>query len=131
VRGFLSNPARAAFAGVVIVVAVVHGWLAYRAPPRPAQAEAEPRSTRLQWHGTLFEILLILVAYGDRRDLVTWDDIPLLRWIGLAIYGLGAILAIWAGVTWVRHLRREGAAAVGNSILLCEGPFRRIIPFVF
>ena len=39
---------------------------------------------------------------------------------------MGAILSIWAGLTWVNHLRREGESAVDNPVLLREGPFKSI-----
>lgn len=126
--GFFSNPVRVAIAMIVLVLASAQAWMVYAAPQQPKEAKAEARSTRLRlkWHGTLFEIIIILAAYGDRRDILTWNENQLLRWVGLGIYLLGAILSIWAGLTWVNHLRREGASAVDNAVLLREGPYRSI-----
>ena len=124
--GFFSNPVRVAIAMIVLVLALAQAWMVYVTPQQPNEAEAEVRSTRLKWHSTLFEIILILAAFGDRRDILTWNENQLLRWVGLGIYLLGAILSIWAGLTWVNHLRREGESAVDNPVLLHEGPFKSI-----
>ena len=124
--GFFSNPVRVAIAMIVLALALAQAWMVYVSPKQPNEAKAEVRSTRLKWHSTLFELILILAAFGDRRDILTWNENQLLRWVGLGIYLLGAILTIWAGFTWVNHLRREGVSADDNPVLLCEGPFRWI-----
>lgn len=124
--GFFSNPVRVAIAMFVLVLALAQAWMVYVTPQQPNEANAEARFTRLKWHATLFELILILAAFGDRRDILTWNENQPLRWVGLGIYLLGAILSIWAGLAWVNHLRREGASAVNNPVLLREGPFKSI-----
>ena len=118
--GFFSNPVRVAIAIIVLVLALAQAWMIYVSPQQPNEAKAEVRSTRVKWHSTLFEIILILAAFGDRRDILTWDENQLIRWLGLGIYLLGAILSIWAGLTWINHLRREGESAVDNPVLLAK-----------
>ena len=81
--GFFSNPVRVAIAMIVLVLALAQAWMVYVTPKQPNEANAEARSTRLKWHSTLFEIILILAAFGDRRDILTWNENQLLRWVGL------------------------------------------------
>ena len=124
--GFFANPVRVAIAMIVLVLASVQAWMAYVTPPEPKEIVSEPRSTRLKWHSTLFEIILILAAFGDRRDISTWNENQLVRWIGVGIYLVGAIISIWAGLTWANHLRREDVSADDSPVLLYKGPFRWI-----
>lgn len=124
--GFFSNPVRVAIAMIVLVLALAQAWMIYVSPQQPNEAKAEVRSTRVKWHSTLFELILILAAFGDRRDILTWDENQPLRWVGLGIYLMGAILSIWAGLTWINHLWSEGESAVDNPVLLCEGLFKSI-----
>lgn len=121
--GFFANPARAAYAAVVVVQAVIYGWLRWRVPPH---VDRQPHLDWARWHAMMFEAILILGAYGDRRNIATWADIQALRWIGLAIYVVGICIAVWATSTWVNHLRREGANAYGDPVLLVVGPYRWI-----
>ena len=121
--GFFSNAARTSYVIVVAVQALLHAWMIYIAPPRPNQ---EHHFDIARWHAYMFETIFVLAAFGDRRNTLTWSENPSLRWLGLGIYLIGAILSAWANLTWVNHLRNEGERAVDDPVLLFDGPFKWI-----
>jgi protein-S-isoprenylcysteine O-methyltransferase Ste14 len=123
VKGFLSNPVRTAFVVVVIVQAGILAWLVYITPPHP---EHEHHFDLARWHSYMFETIFVLATFGDRRNILTWQENMPLRWLGLGIYLVGLSLAMWANITWVNHLRREGELASAHPVLLFEGPFAQI-----
>jgi len=122
-HGFLSNPVRAGFFGVVILSALISACLVYVTPPQP---EGEPRFDLARWHAYMFETIYVLSAFGDRRGILAWAENPALRWTGLGIYLIGTGISIWSNLTWVNYLRREAERAVDNPALLFEGPFHWI-----
>jgi protein-S-isoprenylcysteine O-methyltransferase Ste14 len=119
--GFLSNLVRAVFTVIVITQALLNGWMFLRIPPAP---DREHQHDLEHWHYSLAELIFILSAFGDRRNVLTWSENLPLRWAGLGIYLLGSIYAIWANLTWVNHLRHKAEYACDNPVLLYEGPFR-------
>jgi len=131
-RGFLSNPARVAFAALVVIQLLVHAWLLIRIPARP---DVEDQPELEHWHYSVMELIFILAAFGDRRNLLTWAENPALRWDGLGIYLLGSALSTWANWTWVEHLRRRPESALDHPVLLAEGPYYWIrypnLPIIF
>jgi len=121
--GFLSNPVRASFFGLVIASAFFSAWLVYIAPP---SADGEYRFDLGRWHAYTFEIIFVVSAFSDRRSILAWTENPALRWSGLGIYLIGTGISIWSNLTWVKHLRREAERAVEEPALLFEGPFHWI-----
>lgn len=121
--GFFSNPARTAYAAAVMVRAVVSSWMVHVMPPH---AKQEHHDDLGRWHAYASELIFVLAGFNDRRGTLVWDENPGLRWAGLGIYLLGWALALWAGFTWLNHLRREGDRAVENPVLMFEGPFKWI-----
>jgi protein-S-isoprenylcysteine O-methyltransferase Ste14 len=121
--GFVSNPTRATFMAVVMIQALIHAWLLLRAPPQP---EHEHHFDLEHWHYSLAELIFILSAFGDRRNILVWGENPALRWVGLGIYLLGSSLSTWTNLTWVNYLRRTNWQGYDNAVLLAEGPFRWI-----
>ncbi|RPH61446.1 MAG: hypothetical protein EHM81_04235 [Chloroflexi bacterium] len=119
--GFLSNPVRLAYVTLIVAQTLFIGWLLLRIPPNP---DHEQHRDLEHWHYSLVELIYILSAFGDRRNILAWVENPALRWAGLGIYLLGMIYAAWANITWVNHLRREGGSALDNAVLLTEGPYR-------
>ena len=120
---FFANPARICFACAVGLQAALSAWLLYSSPPRQPAAHLYNIS---HLHANLFEAILIVSAFGDRRNLVIWGESAVLRWVGVGIYLCGLALSVWSNVTWVRHLRSAGAAAAKDPVLLFEGPFKWI-----
>ena len=121
--GFFSNPVRTSFAVVVIVQALVYAWLDYRAPPHSVGEHAHELASL---HAIPFEMIFVVSAYSDSRNSATWNENMPLHWLGLGIYVIGAILATWATMTWVNHLRRAAGNACEDPVLLVEGPYRFI-----
>lgn len=119
--GFFSNPVRAGLALVAVTQALFHAWLVLRIPERP---EREQQHDLEHWHFSLLELLFIVAAFGDRRNILTWSEIPTLRWVGLGVYLLAVICSTWANLTWVNHLREKADAAYNNPVLLSKGPFQ-------
>lgn len=121
--GFFAEPARAGYAAVCIGQALVLAWLLYVTPPQPP---AERHHDLPEWHGHMYEVILILAAYGDRREVLTWAENPALRWVGVGIALLGVSLSIWANLAWATPLRRPAGAAPVDLVLLTAGPFKWI-----
>jgi protein-S-isoprenylcysteine O-methyltransferase Ste14 len=121
--GFFSNPARTGFLIIVAVQAMLHAWLTYITPPEPHH---EHRFDLARWHMYMFETIFIFSAFGDRRNVLAWNENQPLRWLGLGIYVIGAMLAVWVSLTWVNHLRDKGEYAYDDPVLLYDGPFKWI-----
>ena len=117
--GFFAHPARAGLAAVALASGLFLGWLRYRTPPQPHHAH-DPE----HWHYSLAELVFILAAFGDRRNVLTWAENPSLRWVGLAIYLLASFYFAWANLTWVTYLRREVENSLEVPALLPSGPYR-------
>lgn len=121
--GFFSEPARASYAAVCITQALALAWLVYITPPQPPP---ERHDDLPEWHAHMYEVILILAAYGDRRAILTWAENPAVRWVGVGITLIGVVLSIWANLTWANHLRRVAGDALADPVLLTEGPFKWI-----
>ena len=119
--GFFSNPVRAGLAIIAVTQVLIHIGVILRMPPQP---EREWPADLEHWHYGLAELIAILAAFGDRRNVLTWAENPPLRWVGLGVLLLGAVYAIWTNLTWVNHERRATDRACDNPVLLCEGPYR-------
>jgi protein-S-isoprenylcysteine O-methyltransferase Ste14 len=119
--GFFSTPVRVGVAIIAVTQALIHIWILLRMSPQP---EREWPAGQEHWHYGLAELIAILAAFGDRRNILTWVENPPLRWAGLGILLLGAVYAIWTNLTWVNHQCREAEQACDNPVLLSEGPYR-------
>jgi protein-S-isoprenylcysteine O-methyltransferase Ste14 len=122
-RGFFFNPVRMTFAVIVMLQALIGAWLVYVTPPQP---EHEHPIDLAHWQMDMYHFVFILAAYGDRRDVLVWAENPSVRWAGLGIYLAGAVLSVWAALTWVDHLRRETGCVQVAPALLFDGPFKFI-----
>jgi protein-S-isoprenylcysteine O-methyltransferase Ste14 len=121
--GFLSNQTRIAFALAVVAHALTSAWLVYIAPPTPKQ---EKPIDLTHWQIDMYHFVFLLAAYGDRRNVWVWAENPSLRWLGLGIYLVGALLAVWTSYTWVNHLRRDTEHVYIDPALLFECPYKYI-----
>ena len=120
---FFSNQTRTVFALIVLAQSLINAALAYITPLEPKH---EHHFDLARWHSFMFETIFVLAAFGDRRNVLAWNENLPLRWAGLGIYLIGFSLSIWANLTWIKHLQREGKRAFDNPVLLFEGPFKRI-----
>ena len=120
---FLLNPVRAVFSLIVLAQSLINAGMAYVTPPEPKH---EHRFNLATWHSFMSETIFVLAAFGDRRNVLAWDENLSLRWAGLGIFLVGYALSIWTNLTWIKHLQREGSRAMDHPVLLFEGPFKRI-----
>jgi hypothetical protein len=92
--GFFANPVRMGFAVITLVNTLFLGWLAYHIPPQHHQEHDLE-----YWHYSVSELVFILGAFGDQRNMPTWDENPTPRWAGLGIYLLALLYFFWASLT--------------------------------
>jgi protein-S-isoprenylcysteine O-methyltransferase Ste14 len=117
--GFFANPVRAGIAVIVLISSLLLGWMIYRLPVDPKHGHDLEH-----WHYSLSELVFILSAFGDRRNVLAWAENPTLRWVGVGIYLSAIVYSVWANLTWVSHLQRDTGQAADNPVLLAEGPFQ-------
>lgn len=122
-KSYFLNPVRTGFVVIVIIQSLFTAWVVYEMPPH---TEPEHRLDLARWHAYMFETIFVLAAFGDRRDILAWEENMPLRWVGVAIYLLGLALSVWSNITWLNHLRKEGELAQAHPVLLFEGPFKWI-----
>ena len=129
--GFFADPVRVAIAMIVLVLASVQAWMAYVTPPEPKEfivLNLVPH--RLKWHSTLFEIILILAAFGDRARYLNLERKPTCTVDrGGDIFGGGDNFPSGPVSSWASHLRREDVSAVDSPVLLYKGPFDGTLPY--
>jgi len=118
-NGFFSNPARAAIGSTAMILAFFMAIMVYRIPPT---AKDRPQDEE-HWHYSMLELVFILSAYGDRRNVLVWMENQPLRWLGVSIYVVGFLYNAWASLVWINHLRREGTRSHEIAALLSEGPY--------
>jgi protein-S-isoprenylcysteine O-methyltransferase Ste14 len=122
-RNFFSHPVRMTFAIIVLLQALIGAWLVYITPEQPEQ---EHPIDLAHWQIDMYHFIFILAAFGDRRTILAWAENPPVRWAGLGIYLVGAVLSVWATLTWVHHLRNETGRVQVDPALLFDGPYKFI-----
>ena len=120
---FFANPIRLMFSIVVLLQALISAWLVAITPPQPPH---EYHFDLARWHSHIFEAIVALAAFGDRRGILAWNQNNAVRWIGLGVYLIGLFLAIWSNFSWIKHLRTEARLALNHPVLISEGPYRLI-----
>lgn len=123
--GFLANPARLGFILIVATQAFILAWLGYTEPPEPGSTQ-DWRSILGHFHADLFEFINIMIAFNDRRSMLTMPENFLLRSVGVAVFLVGTLLSLSASFTWVNHLKKESIAEMDHPVLLNTGLYRWI-----
>lgn len=120
---FFSNPARLAFAILVLVQALIVARQVYILPPQPRH---DHPTDLTHWQIDMYHVIFIVAAYGDKRNILTWAENLPVRWVGLGIFVVGVALSIWANHAWINHLRSEMVDVHVNPALLLDGPYKYI-----
>jgi protein-S-isoprenylcysteine O-methyltransferase Ste14 len=102
-RGFFSEPARAAYIVFIALMALATPYITKLIPEGTGdKGREEKHKTRqdLAWNIARPFLLLAIVAmpFCDRRDLLTMPESSSIRWVGLALVGAGFLLIIWTTV---------------------------------
>jgi protein-S-isoprenylcysteine O-methyltransferase Ste14 len=129
-RGFFSEPARAAYIAFIALMALATPFVARLIPEGIGDKGREERhKTRqdLAWNVARPFLLIFILAmpYCDRRDLLTMPDISFLRWAGLALVVAGFLLITWTTV----ELGRQYSVYITlqqDHKLITSGPYRYI-----
>ena len=123
---FLSDPVRRASFVAGLLLSTAGGYAMARSP------EINPLSSGLREDRTnrwLFlpnAVLVVLIVWlpplTDRRDLLTFDG-DTVRWIGFALFVLGALLRMWPVLVLGRHYSVLLAIQEHHD-LVTDGPYR-------
>ncbi|HXY35909.1 MAG TPA: isoprenylcysteine carboxylmethyltransferase family protein [Planctomycetaceae bacterium] len=122
IRPFFAHAPLVALTIVLVAVSTV----AFFAGGNVSTGEREDRSNR--WVLIVFTVIGLLLgylpAYTDREEFWTLDG-ETLRWIGVALFGLGTVLRIWP--VFVLGNRFSGLVAIQQGhALVTTGPYRFI-----
>jgi protein-S-isoprenylcysteine O-methyltransferase Ste14 len=121
--GFFANQIRTAYAIIIMLQALVGACLVYIMPPQPKHVESIDLT---HWQIDMYHVVFLLAAYGDRRSVWVWEENPPLRWLGLGIYLIGAMLSVWVSLTLISRLRNTSGHTYVDPALLFDGPYKYI-----
>jgi protein-S-isoprenylcysteine O-methyltransferase Ste14 len=129
--GFFSTTPRLAYALLVLALGLAVGWQTLRSPEgiRSGKGRDDKRVPRQ----SIIRIIVILMLYAgllfvpfaDRRNIGTLGLGPLIRWIGVLLFGLGSVLVFWSGVALGR-LYSGDVTLQEDHRLVTNGPYRWI-----
>jgi protein-S-isoprenylcysteine O-methyltransferase Ste14 len=127
VRGFLGHPARL---GYLVLVVLLQAGILLRWPEvgrRGGEGKSVVRRQRLAV--ALLQVLslavVILAPYGDRRNVLAFRDMALVRHVGLVLFALGFIGINWAEAALGRLFSFQVELQEGHR-LVTGGPFRLV-----
>lgn len=144
--GYFSNDPRLAYSVVVGIFSLAVGIQAFNSVEGIRGTQGEP--AKLVFRQRIVRVVLVLSLYAalflipffDRRGIGVFQDVDLLRWVGVALSALGYILVFWSGVAlgrqysadvtiqkdhhlissglyrWIRHPRYMGVIALSTGI---------------
>ncbi len=123
--GFIEHPARLTY---VILVIVLNAFAALRMPEVGKKREGQKTMVQRQHMVVvllqIISLAIVLVGpYCDRRGLAFLGDRSVVRWLGLALYGIGFLFMHFAEVYLGRQFSVEVAIREGHR-LITDGPYR-------
>jgi len=130
IPGFFSEPARAAYIGFVVLMALATPFITRLIPEGIGDKGREEKHRTRQdvaWNvARPFLVILILsMPYCDRHDILTMPESSSLRWTGLALVVAGFLLITWTTV----ELGRQYSVYITlqqDHKLITSGPYRYI-----
>jgi len=129
-RGFFSEPARTAYIGFVVLMALATPFITHLIPEGIGDKGREEKHRTRQdvaWNVArpFLVILILAMPFCDRRDLLTMPENSSLRWSGLALVVTGFVLITWTTV----ELGRQYSVYITlqqDHQLITSGPYRYI-----
>jgi protein-S-isoprenylcysteine O-methyltransferase Ste14 len=131
IPGFFSEPARAAYIGFVVLMALATPLIIARSVPEGIgdKGREEKHRTRqdIAWNiaRPILFILILAMPFCDRRDMLTMPESSSLRWSGLVLVVAGFTLIVWTTV----ELGRQYSVYITlqqDHKLITSGPYRYI-----
>ena len=103
-RGFFSLSQRLGYAVLVVALGFAVGYQAYDAPEGIRGSKG--KENKLVHRQSIIRMAMILLlftalvflSFADRRSIGVIKDGHAVRWVGLALFGLGSGLVFWSGV---------------------------------
>jgi protein-S-isoprenylcysteine O-methyltransferase Ste14 len=130
-RGYFSLEPRLGYALVVLAMAFGVGYQAVDAPEgiRGGTGREDKRVSRqsvLRYVVTIGLFAgLILLPSADRHSVGTMAESQLVRWIGVALFGIGIGFVYWSGMALGRMYSAEVTLQDGHR-LITDGPFHYV-----
>jgi protein-S-isoprenylcysteine O-methyltransferase Ste14 len=130
IPGFFSEPARAAYIGFVVLMALATPFITRLIPEGIGDKGREEKHRTRQdvaWAiaRPILVILILSMPFCDRHDILTMPDVSTLRWIGLALVAAGFLLITWTTV----ELGRQYSVYITlqqDHQLITSGPYQYI-----
>lgn len=122
---FFAEPARVAFAGLVVLQALARAYVALRAPWTATGGIDSYQVGLDHWQLVAFESVMVLAPFCDQRDLGTFPDSTPLRYAGLVLYALGQAWTLWTILAPGRPYGVQGEVPPDRR-LTRAGPYRLI-----
>jgi protein-S-isoprenylcysteine O-methyltransferase Ste14 len=130
-KGFFSDPARLAYALIVVCFAALVGIQSYPslAGIQDGKDEIDKRVHRQSSVGLLLLLLLlaslVFLPYTSRRGLVVFPGTVFLSWLGAGLCGIGYFLIFWSGLALGRQYSAEVTIQKDHQ-LITSGPYHLI-----
>ena len=127
IAGFFNNPVRLAFIILTVILQII---IIIKLPEagsdRGTTLKALHRQRVVVWLLQLIMLsIFILAPYSDRRMIMVFDDLNLLRGLGLILYVPSLFIMHWAEV-YLADMFCVDVAIKDNHRLITTGPFRYI-----
>jgi protein-S-isoprenylcysteine O-methyltransferase Ste14 len=122
--GFFRNPARAVYAGLVVVVGLAIFVPHLDVSPFGQGRRVVGRGLLRAYMSTGFAILIFL-PFGDRRGLLTFTDCEALRWVGIVLTVVGTTIRV-AGIWSLGKQVSSHVTIQENHQLVQTGMYRHL-----
>jgi protein-S-isoprenylcysteine O-methyltransferase Ste14 len=133
VVGFFAASARAGYAAAVTACALAVATLAVVAPERFRAGPSLGEQHRLVRRQHVVRVALVaglyaalvFVPFADRRAIGVLMASAIVRWAGLALFGIGIALVLWSGLALGRLYSPEVTIQKDHH-LITDGPYRHV-----
>lgn len=128
VQGFFANPARAAYAGVIVVQSFIVAYMAALirdSTTKSGDKKKEIIRQRLPLLAVRLSALglAFFLPFADRRDIAVMAQIDSLRILGVVLYASGVLWTAWSTITLGKQFSVE-VTIQDDHELITKGPYR-------